>query len=259
MANTKEVGVFVIHGMGTYDENFADKFIKRMKWKVERKGKNPNGIAWESICWSDTLADEQEKYLSRIQGEVDWSGLREFVVSSLGDATAYQKVEPKRNQINTYEQIHNIISEAIKHNNGELKNSSTTPRIILAHSLGGHIISNYIWDRQHPPKDDQLEAVKGLTDLVTFGCNIPLFTFAYNDPTPIDLGHTEWRNYYDEDDVLGYPLKGISKKYKNLTGLADIKINVGGWFTSWNPFSHTGYWADDDFLDPVADLISKRL
>ena len=58
--------------------------------------------------------------------------------------------------------------------------------------------------------------------------------------------------------VLGYPLKAINSAYA-ATVNADIAINVGGILTSWNPLSHGKYWTDNDFTNPVADLIASFL
>ena len=101
---------------------------------------------------------------------------------------------------------------------------------------------------------------------MTFGSNIPLFTLARDEPHikcfQFPAAHlsdevraqTKWLNFYDADDVLGYPLKPISPDYAARV-TEDIEINVGGLFTSWNPISHTQYWSDEDFIDPVVKLI----
>ena len=67
-----------------------------------------------------------------------------------------------------------------------------------------------------------------------------------------------WLNFYDPDDILGYPLKPISEGYAEVV-TRDIAINAGGVFSSWNPLSHNGYWTDNDLTKPVADLISSFL
>ena len=64
----------------------------------------------------------------------------------------------------------------------------------------------------------------------------------------------KWLNFFDPDDALGYPLTPLSPSYGG-TESADIEVNAGGLFTYWNPISHTGYWTDDDFTNPVAALI----
>ncbi|MCK5433566.1 MAG: hypothetical protein KAJ03_12535, partial [Gammaproteobacteria bacterium] len=67
----------------------------------------------------------------------------------------------------------------------------------------------------------------------------------------------QWHNYYDEDDVLGWPLKPLSGEYRNR--VKDHEMNAGGLFKSWNPMSHGGYWKDNDFLAPVSSYIRSLI
>jgi hypothetical protein len=147
------------------------------------------------------------------------------------------------------------------------------PLVLLAHSLGGHIMSNYIWDRQKPGASpagtSSFRKLETLAGMITFGCNIPFFTFAYkkSDIKPIRFPGSKlppvldllarWKNYYDPDDILGYPLQPINQAYSKL--VEDIPINVGGLFTSWNPTSHSKYWTDNDFTKPVAAFLKELL
>ena len=65
-----------------------------------------------------------------------------------------------------------------------------------------------------------------------------------------------WYNFYDKDDIIAYPLKGLSEEFNsNVHG--DFEINVDSAATSWNPACHTGYWEDKDFYRPVADFIGE--
>lgn len=113
-----------------------------------------------------------------------------------------------------------------------------------------------------------------MAGFVTFGCNIPIFTFAYpaDKVFPVAFPGTDlpaskrlktwWYNFYDRDDVLGYPLAQTSPAYQALSdakGLRDVSINAGSPFTSWNPLSHNAYWKDDDFYEPVSRLIKAFL
>ncbi len=114
------------------------------------------------------------------------------------------------------------------------------------------------------------EQLHTLAGIVTFGCNIPLFTLAFNEAVPItfpaaqlpDPGDVrtkaKWLNYYDPDDVLGYPLKAINDAYDDVVD-EDKSINVGGLFSSWNPLSHNKYWTDNDFTKPAAEFIATFL
>jgi hypothetical protein len=142
--------------------------------------------------------------------------------------------------------------------------------VAMAHSLGAHMMSNYIWDAQKSGHHGMapFEAMDFLAGLVTFGCNIPLFTFAYSKVVPIEFppvglpdhlkAKAKWLNFYDPDDVLGYPLRPINTAYRQVV-TADIPINVGGVTASWNPMSHTAYWVDNDFTGPVSEFLASFL
>ena len=108
------------------------------------------------------------------------------------------------------------------------------------------------------PKD-QFRRLKSLRALFTTGCNIPIFVAGHGKVVAIDppCKDFEWRNYYDEDDVLGWPLRPLSDSYDKL--VKDYEINVGGLFTSWNPLGHTEYWKDEDFLRQLVDFLLKLL
>jgi hypothetical protein len=111
--------------------------------------------------------------------------------------------------------------------------------------------------------DTPLERGETLTLLYTLGSPIALWSLRYRDfgkpiQIPSPLLHThypqlqgEWVNFYDADDVVGFPLKELNDDY-GLVVSADREINVGNIFGSWNPLSHLAYWTDHDVLDPIA-------
>jgi hypothetical protein len=276
----KELAVVVIHGMGSQVPNYAEPMIEELNSRVAGMGGNPNRVAWKPIYWADIVQPRQTEYLdnARRQGDLNCNRLRAFVVSNLGDASAYQRIGPRSSAepssgaaTSTYLEIHQRIQESIHNLYVEQLHGADQPMVILAHSLGGHIMSNYIWDRQHANDTTDLsdfEQMETLAGIITFGCNLPLFTFAYNPVVPIRFPgnqlpdniqeRAKWVNYYDSDDVLAYPLKAINSAYDAVVE-ADIEINVGNLLTSWNPLSHAGYWTDDDFTIPVAEFIKSLL
>jgi hypothetical protein len=265
-----ELAVLVIHGMGSQVSDFAEDMIEELNDRVYDLGKDPETIAWKPIYWANILEGRQREYLrdAKRACDLDYIGLRKFMLSAFGDASAYQKVESKENS--TYKKIHKRVRRDIKSLYVTGLQSKPKPLIILAHSLGGHIMSNYIWDMQHSKGAGRspFERMEKLSGIVTFGCNIPFFTFAYEKVKPIEFPpkklppglkkKAKWLNFYDPDDVLGYPLKAINPKYKK-TVTKDIPINVGGVFSSWNPLAHGEYWADNDFTKPVAKFIASFL
>jgi hypothetical protein len=118
--------------------------------------------------------------------------------------------------------------------------------ILVAQSLGCHVISNYIWDAQHAgsvvagiwkaPEDDltsmeqsDFRKLKTLKRLYITGCNIPIFVAGHRPILPIRV--TE-----------------------------DIPINAGGnvlstLLASWNPLSHLQYWKDAEVINHIVDSI----
>ena len=270
----KRLAIAVIHGMGEQEEGFAADMIDELNGRVGDLNKDPEEIAWQPIFWADILAGPQKGYLEEAENnhDLDWVWLRKLVVNYLGDAAAYQKVTSPANT--TYELIHGRVRDGVTALNDALDDPET-PLIVMAHSLGGHIMSNYIWDVQHgggtpAPGPSPFERMQTLAGMVTFGCNIPLFTFAYSDVKPIEFPAPElpdpgdarekakWLNYYDPDDVLGYPLKSINTAYDAVVD-EDIAINVGGLLTNWTPLSHNKYWTDNDFTRPAAEFIGSFL
>lgn len=153
------------------------------------------------------------------------------------------------------------------------KAGSKAPLCIIAHSLGAVITSNYIWDLQNKVAqikvgDTPLEQGETLALYYTLGSQITLWRLRYEDfGTPITIPSPklpehyphlegEWINFYDRDDVLGYPIKAINSKYDKAVK-ADIEVNAGNILTNWTPLSHNSYWADDEVTKPIAEALAK--
>jgi len=179
--------------------------------------------------WADVLQQRQTDYLvdAGAANELDFLSLRSFVVQALGDAAAYQHV---RQPNATYKQIHSRIRDAVHRVSAHVLDGNPVPLIVLAHSLGSHIISSYVWDSQHgsatgaDPHGTSFERMEWLAGMVTFGSTIPLFTFAF-DPAV----------------AVSFPGSALPDE-----------IGV-----SASPASHGAYWTDNDFTRPVAELIAS--
>ena len=270
-----ELGVLIIHGMGTQESDYADSIIKRLREEVRKSGPDPDRVRFESVYWAPVIADGETKLWKRLSlGALRWDELRRFVVEALGDAIAYRKTErgaPRE----IYTEVHKTIHASLKRLRIAMGNADG-PLVVIAHSLGCSMMSNFIWDAQHNNSYPQgpsvetwtrFERMETLAGFITFGCNIPLFTLAYLQegdvqsitfpPDKLDSRFkpvAKWVNFYDMDDVLGYPLKDLSDSYK-LAVTEDVAINVGGLFGFWNPLSHVAYWEDADLLRPTAGLL----
>ncbi len=260
----KKLGIVVIHGMGAPTEHYAHKMIRKINSHVSKKKKNPDTIGWKAIYWSPVTEEIQKKYLAdaKKNNKLHFNRLREFIVRFLGDASAYQPLNDK----GIYNGIHAHIQECIAAIYADL-GKKDMPMIVLAHSLGTHIISCYIWDlmqkekRNDPAVRDMsdFERFKTITRFITLGSTIPLFVFSQKLPIPITLPATcKWHNYYDPDDILGWPLKPINNLFDKAV-YEDKALQVGGLLTGWNPLSHLQYRTDNTFTELVADMICEEL
>lgn len=261
---SSKIVVAVIHGMGNIQADFADEFIADIISRIDDSELSER-LTFVPIHWNNVTQDRQNAYFARANEAADlhYKTVRRFVLSALGDAAAYQRLPEKNGS--TYQQIHRLIDDKL-----DLDVAEDTPIVVIAHSLGAHIMSNYIWDKQRAPDEDASDYgnMATLAGMITFGCNLPLFSFAADEPEPIAFPGTalcdplktqaKWLNFYDKDDVLGYPLKVINEAYDEVVD-EDIEVNIGNVFQAWNPFSHDVYWQDRDITRPIARYLKTLL
>ncbi|TMV08828.1 hypothetical protein FGK63_06820 [Ruegeria sediminis] len=282
MSNFK-MAVVVIHGMGSQfsgveQPSSALTFSRELHKRVERfVGADMGEVAWREVVWAHVLQGRQKEYLRKIKRRTGYDDVREFVVRNLSDAASYRQTPDGTDK--TYEAIHAQVDRVME--DVRVQVGDQAPVLLLAHSLGGHIMSNYIYDLQrhlldtgqtlHSTPVRNMQTVAGI---MTFGCNIPIFLFAYPEAsiTPIAPPNsalpqglrfqTWWYNFFDKHDVLGYPLRDCAPAYDLLVAsreIRDVSINSGNIFTSWNPLSHNGYWKDPDLYEPVGRMIRNML
>ena len=271
------IGALIIHGVGSQRLGYSAEMVNEVS---DRLGPHRGNVVWEEVLWANVLEPRERELWDWMQRakepggdpiDLDFTKIRKFLIHNVGDALAYQR-EPDPSS--AYAEVHNVVDRKLR----ALKTSLSDPAapiVVVAHSLGAHIMSNYIWDRQHGM--GSLEPIPTLVAMITFGCNIPLFSLSFDVARPIDLpgkgikkqswkSASRWLNYLDEDDVLGWPLKTLYKKNmsqltavqkRTVNKIEDYEINVGGLVSSWNPASHNNYWTDNDFTKPVADYLRR--
>jgi hypothetical protein len=281
------LGVLVLHGMGDQQPDFASALIEDVNRRLEHKAAE---VCWQPVWWAPILVEREKQLLDQMQqgGPLRWGRLRNFVVNALGDAIAYQRVPGGPDRLNTYEAIHDTVARNLHElrqriRDGQPADAPEVPLVVVAHSLGCHIISNHIWDLQcskHPrqPKhSNPFERTETLAGIITFGCNIPLFTLAYNElhtfnfprpdllqyfkpgTTAEQLNHAaQWLNLYDPDDVLGFPLKTLSADHERAVS-KDEPVNAGNLAVGATPLSHSEYWECDEVTRAIAKLVRGLL
>jgi len=268
---TQKIAVAILHGAGTPKENFAEEMIKKISDGFGKKLQKEN-LVFQSVFWSSIFETEQRKLWDRVQiGEgLDYNFLRRFVVELLADAVAYQ---PASVGDQNYDKVHALLSQCL--NSLQEKAGAHAPLCVISHSLGSVIASNYFYDLQRKQKsigkftrrymdDTPLENGETLALFYSLGSPLALWTLRYNNfgdpiivpPPSIQKYYPtidgEWLNFYDKDDILAYPLKGLNHKYQNAV-TKDVEVNVGGLLTSWNPFSHIKYDTDHSVIDRIVD------
>jgi hypothetical protein len=263
-------------------------------------------VDFEEVFWASQVRGRQTAYMknARIDADIVENKLRTFFIQGLGDAAAYQKTRQRENSI--YYQVHDEINQTLGRYDDRIHKN--TPLVFIGHSLGSHIISSYVWDlnklKQIPEdeigrEDDQVrllhEEMKHATafrrldtlaGLVTFGSNIPLFTFSFGAARIYPLTrapgagaggtlkpafpgnklsaalqqNAQWLNFYSKRDVLGYPLKPLNEDFGAEPRIEDICVRsesrISRILPYWSNISaHMGYWTNATVLSRTAALI----
>ena len=278
----QKLGIIVIHGVGCGDSDVPDvpgqpTFSAGMARRVLRKlGGRADQVVWKEVCWSDILQPRQRAYLDMIRSKTGDDKTRNFMLSALSDAAAYRKTSDGSAAI--YERIHSRVELAFRGLEAEI--GADGPVLVLAHSLGAHIMSNYIYDLQRFSlrSGDQrfaspIQNARTIAGFMSFGCNIPVFLFGYRRAEVIPIlypGHDLqpsqqispwWQNFYDKRDILAYPMGPSAPCYAAMVAdrdLRDIPVNLGRQTQEhWDPLSHGSYWDDPEMIAPVVHYINK--
>jgi hypothetical protein len=262
------IGVLAIHGMGDQPEHFADDLFADLRRHL---GSDAASVAFQSCYWSDVLQHHQDQVWQRLKrsGVMSWPGSRQWILSSFGDPPAYLSGFFRSGQ-QAYGIVHERVRSALRQLERQLGPQSKKSLIILAHSLGSVIVTNYIWDEQKRATTGTtpFERTETLTTLVTYGSNIPLFLppvrpieciqFPWPSLPDRSRDRARWLNIYAPSDLLGYPLGNI---WDNAHGtvIHDRAIHAGFWPISRTPLSHAYYESDGRFLRIVVDEIRSVL
>jgi hypothetical protein len=276
---TQSVAVAIVHGIGRQREDFASAIIQQLRRRVAQKlGADPPQAPrffFQPVYWAPVLQNEEDDLWSRLRkgGRLGWTGLREFMVDFAADAIAYQPIPGKRD---AYDRVHAVFADTLRRLSQQA--GSRAPLCVISHSLGTVIASNFFYDLQTHSSDKPLIAQSVLQQLgdtplacgetltlfYTMGSPIALWSLRYqNFGRPIQVpSHKlrshypklfgEWVNFYDQADVIGYPLKELNGDYRREV-TSDRRVLAGGPFAFWNPLSHLKYFGDTDVLGPIAE------
>lgn len=267
---SKKIAVAIIHGIGTQTDDFAlvmeeklkKQFIKRLK-KIQPSVTAPDAqLVIKPICWANIFEEPEQILWEKFQSsKLDYLQLRNAMIHVLADAIAYQR---SPSQKNFYKKIHTKIDEKLFELSQEIEDEEA-PLCIIAHSLGTVITSNHFYDLQQgkrmaDPLENPLVRGETLTLFYTMGSPIALWSISYDEfDRPIEVpakriqerypNTGEWINFYDKDDIVGYPLQPLyGSQY-----VKDRQSAVSGILTGWNPLSHNQYWTARQVINPIVD------
>jgi len=280
---TQKMAVAIVHGIGNQKEDFAEEISERLNQEFNKLVRNTghryesNALEIEPVYWASIVQEVEDDLWKKFnEGQLWWKDLRRFIVSYVGDGIAYQippSKTPKDSDKIVYLDIHEQFRRSLKHLTARA--GEKAPLCVIAHSLGSIIASNFFYDLQAAipygcpsEKNSPLENGETLTLFYTLGCPIPLWSLRFTDfgipiqvPSPKLTDHYpnlegEWINFYDKDDVLGYPLKNLNDKYR-LTVKEDIEVKAGGFLAGATPLSHMYYWNNQKAISMIAQSLTK--
>ncbi|QOY95629.1 hypothetical protein IM543_07210 [Massilia sp. UMI-21] len=281
-----DVALITVHGMGETPPTYADGLMDRLRGQL---GALAGQVVMRSVYYQKILQDNQHAIweMTSERGIVRYPGLRKFVLFGFGDAAGLEN----RKEIpgSVYELAQGEIALALLSAHAV---RPAMPVVFVAQSLGCHVLSSYIYDAQKAAKGQPVGAGiwrnidawaattlgRALTAsektflgagtcaaLVTTGCNIPVFIAAHKlmHIIPIDrpTGLFKWINFYDPDDVLGWPLQPLPGGYRELVEDRVVNASSGGvaslLLRSWNPLAHNSYWDNATVIDAIAAMLRR--
>lgn len=265
---SNKVGVLILHGIGNQakdKEREPEGYSIKLQQGVEEIF---NGsVKVQEILYSQEFdyVDTRKKKL--LSSSYKWQWITRFMrwilIYVLGDANSYKDKT-------TYFNVHKILFDGIE----ELKKGLDQDAliIIVAHSLGVRVVSDYIYDEQHgitapdlaelAKLHDKVKIANNLRAIVSFGCNIPLFETGQKKTVSIKRPNDkfEWLNFFSPFDPLGYEMANYyDEEFGNSsnkpTFIKDEKVFSGGLLKSWNFFSHTAYWECKEISSAISQII----
>lgn len=304
---TYKYALLCMHGMGNLTKNEFQSDIAKLRQNLaERLSATRFSeiyIPSSGIFYSDLTQQQEDDVWAAMttQGGLNTglirrntiNRIRRFIVSGFSDATAFTGFNgsgTKQQYTDVQQRIYDALTDVYSA-------CGEVPIIIISQSLGCQIMSSYLWDAQlywrnakfstnfvidprsvwinhQPSNKDNFLCLTSLKTWFTTGCNIPIFLSGFKNVRAVHNRQYDysfdWFNYFDYNDVLGYPLAPLEVLFDSTdtTGhgqsyadtVTDIQVNandgiLGAITSSWNPMSHTQYWGDKTVLKALASAL----
>jgi len=160
----RDVVVLFVHGINTtcqnYYEPLRDLIVKKLS--RNRKTKVAENVIFRAVFWADIVRGRQQEYIhyAKQLGQLKPHALHTMVLEGLGDAAAYQKTE--RQQNSAYHDIQRRVHTALA--DVTTPGEDARPLIVIAHSLGCHVISSFAWDLFKLKNHEAFEVLGKMSD-----------------------------------------------------------------------------------------------
>ena len=216
-----KTGVMIIHGIGVEAKTYVENYEKIVRKSFAKIGQTDIEVI--PVYYDDILKSNQHEFEKCINNSnLCFKGVRNLTMQNFGAATVFE--EDFEAEGSPYQMVMERVYEALQEMEKRM-NKEEYKLFVFAHSLGAHIISNYIYDAQKKReelgiakfwenrKSNGCEKFEKLTAFLTFGCGIPIFVSGLYTILPFKKPNSEfkWFNYYDKKDILAYPLKNFTR------------------------------------------------
>ena len=160
-----KLAIAVSHGMGSEDQFFSVELKHRIteEYVNFEEGRMEEDLIFQELHWGDLIKEQQQSLLKRVNYKKDltYMNLRELFVDYVGATLAYRK------------SLYEIIQNRVKDNLSQLcshkrVDPDNTPLVILAHSFGSVIMSDYIYDLQKKQAETTDGKLAGISNLEQF-------------------------------------------------------------------------------------------
>jgi hypothetical protein len=239
--------------------NFSQKFDSvYTNWHTERL------FQAETTIFNRAFPELVDRKLSPLRA------LRKFVTFFLGDVVAYVSEDVNFIRRTVWQQMWEKLEIPLKEEEATYS--------IIAHSLGSVIGFDYLFSLFKkdelfvpPPKPDMSSEERELLKerfchFFSFGSPIGLFMMQkgslWDDDEPFSTIYNPvrgqgrvWRNFYDRDDLIAYPLAqlfSINQQENKDCLLEDISLETG--FLVFD--AHTNYWQNQELARGIVRVIA---
>jgi hypothetical protein len=263
------VALCVLHGIGVQKKDWADRFVTTVRRNVARL--HPEIDVYPVVVWWAPITQRYEDHLvSHFRRGLGWNWLRRLVIDFGGDVIAYQSPSQLSAPPSwTYRIVHWRIDRRLRalrdtlEQTGGAEPGIPVPLVVVAHSLGSVIFSDFVYDVQAGQAAGAFARRYGLAIRALYTMGSPLALYAIRYPKlgfdrPIDLDGGSWVNVLYTSDVIAYPLRPSSPAYAEAVA-EDWTLPARWWppLVYRTPFAHLAYWNDGRLIQRVADMLAQ--